>query len=107
MECFISGCRRPSELESLLAKCGESGLKGGSYECLELDLMATKSVRKFADTILAKNLPIHVLVNNGEAILIHSLFYLVTFNVEAFLASMSEILQVAKFRQNFDGEISQ
>ena len=63
---FLAGCRRPSELESSLSKCRESGLKGGSYECLELDLMALKSVRKFAKAILEKNLPIHVLVNNGR-----------------------------------------
>ena len=62
----LAGCRRPSELESSLSKCRESGLKGGSYECLELDLMALKSVQKFANAILEKNLPIHVLVNNGR-----------------------------------------
>ena len=61
----VSGCRRPSELETSLSKCRESGLTGGTYECVELDLMSLQSVRKFADVIVNKDVPIHVLVNNG------------------------------------------
>ncbi len=63
-----SGCRRPSELESTLSKCRPSEPTVGSYECLELDLMSLQSVRKFADVIIKKNIPIHVLVNNGGSV---------------------------------------
>jgi hypothetical protein len=62
----LKGCRRPSELEATLSKCREAGLKSGTYECLQLDLMTLESVRKFAEVILKKNIPIHVLVNNGN-----------------------------------------
>ena len=61
----IIGCRRPSNLEAALLKCRTAGLTGGSYKCVELDLMSMKSVRKFAEVIISKNIPIHVLVNNA------------------------------------------
>jgi short-subunit dehydrogenase len=51
---------------SALSKCREEGLRNGTFEVLEVDLMTLESVRKFADVILKKNIPIHVLVNNGK-----------------------------------------
>ena len=37
----------------------------GSFEAFELDLSSLDSVRKFAQQILAKNMPINVFINNA------------------------------------------
>ena len=37
----------------------------GSFEAFELDLSSLDSVRNFAQQILAKNMPINVLINNA------------------------------------------
>jgi len=54
---LIIGCRRPSELVPALSICRVEGLRNGTFEVLEVDLMTLESVRKFADVILKKTSP--------------------------------------------------
>ena len=57
----FTGVRSPSKV---LEKYREEKLEG-SYEALELDTSSLESVRQFANKVLAKNVPIHVLLNNA------------------------------------------
>ena len=58
----ILGVRKPS---ALIEKLDKISKPKGSYEVFELDLTSFQSVKDFANTILAKNVPIHVLLNNA------------------------------------------
>ncbi len=60
------GVRRTEETKKHLEKLREQGISGGSYEVIQLDLMSLESVRNFASEILRKDIPIHVLLNNGK-----------------------------------------
>ena len=40
-------------------------MKNGTFEIFELDLTSLDSVKAFGNAILAKNVPIHVLLNNA------------------------------------------
>ena len=57
----ILGVRKPSELSEKLEKLKTTG----TYEVLELDLTSFASVKDFANNILAKDIPVHVLLNNA------------------------------------------
>ena len=59
---IILGVRKPS---ALIEKLDKISKPKGSYEVFELDLTSFQSVKDFANTILAKNVPIHVLLNNA------------------------------------------
>ena len=60
---FLSGCRNPSQC---IASIKEAKPNATNYECIQLDLMSLDSVRQFAEKILAKDIPIHLLANNGK-----------------------------------------
>ena len=70
---IISGVRNPRQCGKDLNKAVESRNLSEvnltkQLTCLELDLSSLTSVRRFARQILAKDQPIHVLVNNGECV---------------------------------------
>ena len=54
--------RKPEDLKTKLEKLD---VKSGTFDILELDLTSLDSVKKFGNEILAKNVPIHVLLNNA------------------------------------------
>lgn len=55
----ILGVRNPQLVADKLSKFS------GSFEVCQLDLNSLDSVRNFAREVLAKNIPIHVLINNA------------------------------------------
>lgn len=57
----ILGVRKP---QVVLEKMAKEEIQG-SYEAFDLDLNSLESVRQFSQQILAKNVPIHVLINNA------------------------------------------
>ena len=68
-----TGCRDGTSKDVLLKEVEKVGLPAGSVEWINLDMSSMDSVRSFAQTILNKNVPISVLINNGM-ISINSLF---------------------------------
>jgi hypothetical protein len=44
------------------------GINSGTVDCLHLNLNSLHSVRQFAKTFLGMNLPLHLLINNGDCI---------------------------------------
>jgi len=58
----ILGVRKPQDVTEKINK--EPSFEG-SFEAFELDLSSLDSVRNFAQQILAKNMPINVLINNA------------------------------------------
>lgn len=60
------GCRDPASGRSVLTKIRQRGITTGTAETLALDLTSLNSVREFAYKILAKNIPINTLINNGK-----------------------------------------
>lgn len=55
----ILGVRRPQLVADKLSNTN------GSFEVFQLDLNSLESVRKFAQEVLAKDIPLHVLINNA------------------------------------------
>lgn len=64
------GCRNTASGLKVVNEIRKEGFTKGNVEVLELDLMSLNSVRSFANEILLKNIPIHVLINNGNRIII-------------------------------------
>ena len=62
---FSIGVRNPDQCVAILQSEKPSAT---NYEVLKLDLMSLASVKDFADKILEKDIPVHVLANNGEVI---------------------------------------
>jgi len=68
LECdmhVIIGCRNVQSGNAFVQKLRRDGVTTGQPGVLELDLTSLESVRKFANEILNRNVPIHVLVNNA------------------------------------------
>lgn len=59
------GCRDGASKDMLLSSVEKAGLPSGSVEWIYLDVSSMDSVRSFAQTILDKNVPISLLINNG------------------------------------------
>jgi len=59
------GCRSPDRVKQKFDDIFKDHSVGGSVEVYHLDLMSLSSVRKFAQTIIALDCPIHVLINNA------------------------------------------
>lgn len=59
------GCRKPAAGESSIQSLRNQGIISGTAEALPLDLNSLSSVRQFAQTILNKNIPIDLLINNA------------------------------------------
>ena len=60
------GCRNTSAGTELITSIRQKdGITGGRADVLSLDLMSLDSVRDFATQVLGKNIPIHILINNG------------------------------------------
>ena len=91
------GVRRPEETKKSLEELREQGIKGGSYEVFQLDLMSLESVRQFANQILTKNMPIHVLLNNGNYISIFKHIYTIPIG----FASFGMRITLAPFKIDF------
>ncbi len=62
---IYKGCRKLVAAESLLGTLRQQGITSGTAEVHPLDLNSLSSVRQFAETILNKNIPIHILINNA------------------------------------------
>ena len=60
-----SGCRDGPSKDILLKKVQAAGFPSTSIEWISLDLSSMDSVSSFARTILNKNVPISILINNG------------------------------------------
>lgn len=63
---IFAGCRDGPSKELLYKSVDEAGLPRGSVEWINLDMSSMDSVRSFAQTILDKNVPISLLINNGK-----------------------------------------
>ena len=65
---IIIGCRNPAKCHKDLEKLKQEKIidQSSDFECLALDLNKLESVRKFAEVILDKKCPVHVLINNGK-----------------------------------------
>jgi len=61
----IVGCRSPDKVKASLDQEISDGQLAGSVECLHLDLSSQASVRKFAQSVISLNTPVHVLANNA------------------------------------------
>ena len=63
---LVLGCRDTTSGGRFVQQLRREGVSGGKTEVMELDLQSYASVRAFAKQVSDKNLPIHVLVNNGK-----------------------------------------
>ena len=61
----IMGCRSPEVVKKKFDDTFKDHAVSGSWEVYHLDLMSLASVRTFAQTIIALDCPIHVLINNA------------------------------------------
>jgi len=61
----ILGCRSPELVKKKFEDAFKDHAVSGSVEVYHLDLMSLASVRSFAQTIIALDCPIHVLLNNA------------------------------------------
>jgi len=61
----IMGCRSPEVVQKKFDDTFKDHAVSGSWEVYHLDLMSLASVRTFAQTIIALDCPIHVLINNA------------------------------------------
>ncbi len=64
---FWAGCRDGRSKKQLFDKLMEAGISSESVEWISLDMASVDSVRNFAETILQKNVPISLLINNGDS----------------------------------------
>ncbi|KAI9555092.1 hypothetical protein GHT06_017607 [Daphnia sinensis] len=64
----IAGCRDGRSKQQLFDKLAEAGFPTDSVEWINLDLSSLDSVRNFAKTVLDKNVPISLLVNNAAIV---------------------------------------
>lgn len=62
---FAVGCRKPSAGEELVQKLRNEGITSGSAEAMALDLNSLDSVKLFAQNVVNKNVPVHLLINNA------------------------------------------
>ena len=62
---FFTGCRDGASKNLLFDNIEAAGLPSTSIEWINLDMSSMDSVRSFGQTILDKNVPISLLINNG------------------------------------------